>query len=53
MLNLIHQYTKLLQKAEQTTNRKEAIKLIRESTRIRELMLAKAENTNSYSTTVR
>ena len=38
MNQLIEQYSALLQKAEQTTSRNEAIKLIRESTKVREQM---------------
>ena len=37
-MNPVRSYVELLQKAEQTTNRKEAINLIRESTRLREQM---------------
>ena len=36
MEQLIQEMTALLERAEQTTNRKEAIKLIRESTKLRE-----------------
>ena len=36
MKNLINQYTELLQMAEETTNRKTAIKLIQLSTQVRE-----------------
>ena len=36
MNELITNYLELLQKAEYTTNRPEAIKIIRESTRVRE-----------------
>ena len=38
MNQLIEQYSGLLQKAEQTTSRNEAIKMIRESTKVREQM---------------
>ena len=38
MNKLITEYTELLRKAEQTTSRNEAIKLIRESTKVREQM---------------
>ena len=38
MNQLIEQYSALLQKAEQTTSRNEAIKMIRESTKVREQM---------------
>ena len=40
MNKLIARYTELLQRAEQTTNRHEAIKLIRESTKLREEMMS-------------
>lgn len=38
MNHLVKQYSELLQKAEQTTSRNEAIKLIRESIKVREQM---------------
>ena len=38
MQKLIKDYVQLLEKAEATTSRREAVKLIRQSTKLRELM---------------
>ena len=46
MHKLIQEYTQLLREAEEATNRKQAIELIRKSTKIRELMLAQVDETD-------